>query len=134
VEGGSLLMRAPQFVVLQLLRGYKWAISPMFPPACRFVPTCSEYALEAVERYGAARGGWMAIMRLFRCHPFAHGGYDPVLHQGLKSACCLERDGAVESSAFLKQDQNLKQDQDPHFSQSTREMGHPAAALSQGAN
>lgn len=69
-----------QLVVLQLLRAYKWAISPLFPPACRYVPTCSEYAMEAVERYGALRGGWMAIVRLLRCHPFARGGYDPVTH------------------------------------------------------
>jgi len=68
----------PKFVVLQLLRGYKWAISPLLPPACRFVPTCSEYAQEAVERYGAPRGGWMALVRLLRCHPLSHGGYDPV--------------------------------------------------------
>jgi uncharacterized protein len=67
-----------QRVVLQLLRVYKWAISPMFPPACRYVPTCSEYAMEAVERYGAIRGGFMALSRILRCHPFAHGGYDPV--------------------------------------------------------
>ncbi len=67
-----------QFAVLQLLRAYKWAISPMFPPACRYVPTCSEYAMEAVERYGALRGGWMALVRLLRCHPFVKGGYDPV--------------------------------------------------------
>ena len=65
-------------VVLDLLRGYKWAISPLFPPACRYVPTCSEYAMEAVERYGAFRGGWMALARLLRCHPFVRGGYDPV--------------------------------------------------------
>jgi putative membrane protein insertion efficiency factor len=134
VEGGSLLMRIPQFVVLQLLRGYKCAISPMFPPACRFVPTCSEYAMEAVERYGALRGGWMALMRLARCHPFAHGGYDPVLRERLKSACCVELDGSPVSCALPKQGQNPKQDQNPHFSQSTREMGHPAASLSQGAN
>jgi putative membrane protein insertion efficiency factor len=68
-----------KLVTLQMLRGYKWAISPQFPPACRYVPTCSEYAMEAVERYGAMRGGWMALMRLLRCHPFAPGGYDPVL-------------------------------------------------------
>jgi putative membrane protein insertion efficiency factor len=73
-------MRNPvQVVVLQLLRAYKWAISPMVAPACRYVPTCSEYAMEAVERYGAARGGWMALMRLLRCHPFVKGGYDPVV-------------------------------------------------------
>jgi putative membrane protein insertion efficiency factor len=68
-----------KFVVLQLLRAYKWAISPMLPPACRYVPTCSEYAMEAVERYGVLRGSWMAAMRVLRCHPFVHGGYDPVV-------------------------------------------------------
>jgi uncharacterized protein len=67
-----------KFAVLQLLRGYKWAISPMFPPACRYVPTCSEYAMEAVDRYGVLRGGWMALVRLLRCHPLVKGGYDPV--------------------------------------------------------
>jgi uncharacterized protein len=63
---------------LKILRGYKWAISPMFPPACRYVPTCSEYAMEAVDRFGVFRGGLMAVWRLLRCHPFAKGGYDPV--------------------------------------------------------
>ena len=67
-----------KIVVLQLLRAYKWAISPMLGPACRYVPTCSEYAMEAVERYGVARGGWMALRRVLRCHPFAGAGYDPV--------------------------------------------------------
>jgi len=66
-------------VTLQLLRGYKWAISPMFPPACRYTPTCSEYAMEAVERYGVLRGGLKTTGRILRCHPFAKGGYDPVL-------------------------------------------------------
>jgi putative membrane protein insertion efficiency factor len=70
-----------KLVTLQLLRAYKWAISPMFPPACRYVPTCSEYAMEAVERYGALRGGWMAFTRILRCHPFARSGYDPVVKQ-----------------------------------------------------
>ena len=65
-------------VTLQLLRAYKWAISPMFPPACRFTPTCSEYAMEAIERFGVLHGGWMAAGRLLRCHPFVKGGYDPV--------------------------------------------------------
>jgi uncharacterized protein len=68
-----------KLVVLQLLKAYRWGISPMFPPACRYVPTCSEYAMEAVERYGALRGGLAALWRLLRCHPFAHGGYDPVV-------------------------------------------------------
>jgi putative membrane protein insertion efficiency factor len=68
-----------RFVVLPLLRAYKWAISPLLPQACRFLPTCSEYAMEAVERHGAWRGGWMALTRVLRCHPFAHSGYDPVV-------------------------------------------------------
>jgi len=78
-------------VVLGMLRGYKWAISPMFPPACRFVPTCSEYAMEAVERFGALRGGWMAAGRVLRCHPLAGGGHDPVVRR----ASGRERAGAV---------------------------------------
>jgi uncharacterized protein len=69
----------PKLVALSLLRAYKWAISPLLPPACRYVPTCSEYAMEAVERYGALRGGWMAFARILRCHPFVRGGYDPVV-------------------------------------------------------
>ena len=68
-----------KLVVLQLLRAYKWAISPMLPPSCRFVPTCSEYAMEAVDHYGVLRGGLMALARLLRCHPLAHAGYDPVV-------------------------------------------------------
>jgi putative membrane protein insertion efficiency factor len=71
----------PKLVTLSLLRAYKWAISPLLPPACRYVPTCSEYAMEAVERYGALRGGWMAFARILRCHPFVRGGYDPVVTQ-----------------------------------------------------
>jgi uncharacterized protein len=78
----------PKLVVLQMLRGYKWAISPMFPPACRYVPTCSEYAAEAVERYGVLRGGLKALARLLRCHPFSHGGYDPVVKQHDLDICC----------------------------------------------
>src|SRR4030081_3220445 len=68
-----------KLVTLRLLRAYQWAVSPLFPPACRYVPTCSEYAMEAVERYGALRGGWMAFARILRCHPFARSGYDPVV-------------------------------------------------------
>ena len=70
--------RIPKTILLMLLRGYKWAISPTLPHACRYVPTCSEYALEAVERYGALRGSAMAVWRLLHCHPFANGGFDPV--------------------------------------------------------
>ena len=66
-------------LVSYLLRIYKFAISPMFPPACRYVPSCSEYAMEAVERYGAFQGSAMALWRVLRCHPFVKGGYDPVV-------------------------------------------------------
>ena len=63
---------------LLLIRFYHVWISPMKPPSCRYVPTCSEYARIAIERYGARRGGWLAIKRILRCHPFHKGGYDPV--------------------------------------------------------
>lgn len=72
-------MRYARLATLQLLRAYKFAISPMLPVACRYVPTCSEYAMEAVERFGVLRGGWMAVRRLLRCHPFGRSGYDPVV-------------------------------------------------------
>lgn len=65
-------------ILLVLLRIYKIALSPYLGSQCRFVPTCSEYARDAVIHYGAARGSWMAACRLCRCHPFAQGGYDPV--------------------------------------------------------
>ncbi|MBX5479457.1 MAG: membrane protein insertion efficiency factor YidD [Pyrinomonas methylaliphatogenes] len=65
-------------LMIALLDFYKAAISPLLPPACRFVPTCSEYAREAIMRYGVWRGSWMSVRRLLRCHPFGAGGYDPV--------------------------------------------------------
>ena len=64
---------------LWLLRSYKRWISPTLPPSCRYVPSCSEYAMEAVERFGAFRGGMLAASRLLRCHPLSKGGLDPVL-------------------------------------------------------
>jgi hypothetical protein len=90
-----------KLVTLQLLRGYKWVISPMILPACRYVPSCSDYAIEAVERYGAVRGGMMAFWRLLRCHPLAHGGYDPVVKQ------------------------SMSRERSHPFPQTTREPGHP---------
>ena len=61
-----------------LLRFYQVAISPLSPPSCRFYPSCSNYAIEAVRSHGAARGGWMAVRRICRCHPWNPGGVDPV--------------------------------------------------------
>ncbi len=65
-------------ILLALIRFYRAAISPYTPPSCRFTPTCSQYALEAVEKYGALKGGFLALKRILRCHPFSKGGYDPV--------------------------------------------------------
>lgn len=65
-------------LLLWFIRGYRLLISPLFPPSCRFHPSCSQYALEAVDRFGPWRGGWMALRRILRCHPFHPGGYDPV--------------------------------------------------------
>jgi uncharacterized protein len=69
---------AAVFVALALLRAYKLLISPMFPGTCRFVPSCADYARDAVVRYGVLRGSWLAAKRLSRCHPFCEGGFDPV--------------------------------------------------------
>ena len=78
-RGGSRRLRsAPKNLLLLLLRGYKHALSPMFLPSCRYVPTCSEYAAEAIEIHGAFRGSAMTIWRLLCCHPFVRGGFDPV--------------------------------------------------------
>jgi uncharacterized protein len=61
-----------------VVRFYQVVLGPLLPAACRYVPSCSVYALEALERHGPWRGGWMAVRRIFRCHPFRPGGYDPV--------------------------------------------------------
>ena len=65
-------------VLLRIIRFYQRNISAHTPPACRFRPTCSQYAYTAIERFGALRGGWLALKRLLRCNPFCKGGYDPV--------------------------------------------------------
>ena len=65
-----------KYILLALIRFYRKCISPLFPPTCRFIPTCSQYALEAIEKYGAWKGGKLAVKRLLKCHPFHRG--DPV--------------------------------------------------------
>lgn len=60
------------------IRFYRAAISPMFPPACRYVPTCSQYAIEAITKYGPLKGLWLAVKRILRCHPWGGSGFDPV--------------------------------------------------------
>lgn len=65
-------------VFIFIVRGYQTVISPLLPPACRYYPSCSNYALEALDKYGAWRGGSLAVRRILRCHPFHPGGFDPV--------------------------------------------------------
>ena len=65
-------------IMLGLIRFYQYAVSPLIPPHCRYTPTCSQYALEAIEKYGAWKGGKLALFRILRCNPFSKGGYDPV--------------------------------------------------------
>lgn len=64
--------------LIVVVRGYQLWISPLLPAACRYYPTCSAYAIEALERHGVINGSWLAIRRIARCHPFRPGGYDPV--------------------------------------------------------
>jgi uncharacterized protein len=74
----SPIARAAAWLLIFLVRGYQVVLSPLFPPACRYYPSCSQYAIEALEKHGALRGAWLAARRIARCHPFRPGGYDPV--------------------------------------------------------
>lgn len=67
-----------KILALALIRFYRTWLSPLWLPSCRYHPTCSQYALEAIDRFGVWKGGWLAVGRIFRCHPFCEGGYDPV--------------------------------------------------------
>lgn len=73
-EGGGPAARAAR----GLIRAYQLLLSPVMGPRCRHLPTCSDYAMEAIARFGAARGGWLALRRIIRCHPLGTSGYDPV--------------------------------------------------------
>ena len=77
-EWYKVLVPMVKKVVILLIKFYRNCISPYKRPCCRFIPTCSAYALEAVERYGIFRGGYLSIRRILKCHPFHEGGYDPV--------------------------------------------------------
>ena len=72
------LSAAAKHTLIAFVRAYQIALSPLLPAACRYYPSCSAYAIEALERHGALRGGWMAVRRIGRCHPVRPGGYDPV--------------------------------------------------------
>ncbi len=81
-HGGERCLAAwldiPGRCLIAIFKGYQYLISPLFPPACRFIPTCSQYAIDAVGKHGVIRGGMLAMWRILRCHPFSRGGYDPV--------------------------------------------------------
>ena len=72
------MKRLLTFVLLLPIYFYRACISPLTPPSCRFTPTCSQYAIEAIEKYGVLKGGLLAVWRILRCNPFSKGGYDPV--------------------------------------------------------
>jgi putative membrane protein insertion efficiency factor len=71
-------MKWIKMIFIYMIRAYQMVISPLKPPSCRFYPTCSQYSLTAIEKYGPFRGGWMAIKRILKCHPFHPGGIDHV--------------------------------------------------------
>lgn len=65
-------------IMIWLIKFYQGAISPLTPPSCRFIPTCSQYGIEAISKYGPLKGGWLLLRRILRCHPWGGSGYDPV--------------------------------------------------------
>ena len=67
-----------QALLMLLIKGYRYLLSPVLPSQCRFEPSCSQYALQAVERHGSLRGSWLGLRRILRCHPWHPGGYDPI--------------------------------------------------------
>lgn len=71
-------MKIFKIIIINLIRFYQKRLSPLKKPSCRFYPTCSQYAIDAVSKYGALKGSWLAVKRILKCHPFHPGGYDPV--------------------------------------------------------
>jgi uncharacterized protein len=85
-------------LLIGLIRGYRLLISPLLGQNCRFQPTCSQYAIEAIDRFGLWRGSGLAVRRILRCHPFHPGGYDPVPLVSLQGeGCCEAKEGVAES-------------------------------------
>ena len=74
----ALPIRVVRWAAIALVRTYQLFLSPLLPSSCRYIPTCSAYAVEAIERHGVVRGGWLAAKRIARCHPLRPGGHDPV--------------------------------------------------------
>lgn len=95
--GGSLLAR----ILIAPIRGYQMFISPALPPTCRYVPTCSQYAVEALRVHGALKGSWLALRRIGRCHPWHWSGYDPVPPRGVRRTGAERRELAYLMAAAV---------------------------------
>ena len=91
-------LQLPALTLRLLIRAYQLAVAPLLGPRCRFYPSCSHYGLEAVTRFGARGGGWLALKRILRCHPWNEGGFDPVPHELLIPRLNLTRGGKAHSS------------------------------------
>lgn len=89
---GQVLQKALRRVLIGLVLVYQYGISPLIGPRCRFWPTCSNYAIEAIQIHGPVRGGWLALRRILRCHPFCAGGVDPVPPAGASCSHCRNHD------------------------------------------
>ena len=99
-------------VLIGLVKGYRLLISPMLPPSCRFYPTCSEYAVEALSQHGALKGGWLTLRRLGRCHPFCAGGIDPVPGTSSGRSCYRCNAESDASRADAQHDSHAVQSRD----------------------
>ncbi len=86
------MIRLRQIALLPI-RAYQWAISPLLPASCRYLPTCSSYAAEAIASHGVLAGGWLAFRRLLRCHPWGGSGYDPVPQRTAGACACHPAQG-----------------------------------------
>ncbi|MCC6865368.1 MAG: membrane protein insertion efficiency factor YidD [Ignavibacteria bacterium] len=75
----------PKYILILLVKGYKYFISPLFPPSCRYSPTCSQYTIEALQLHGFFKGIYLSAIRILKCNPFSHGGYDPVPEKKYKN-------------------------------------------------
>lgn len=74
----TLINKSLSYFFIVLIKIYQYGISPLFPPSCRFTPTCSVYGLQAIKKYGPFKGGWLTLKRILSCHPWGKSGYDPV--------------------------------------------------------
>ena len=99
-------------LLIALVRFYQMAVSPYFAPSCRYTPTCSSYAIEAIRSHGIFRGSWLAIYRIGRCHPWCEGGYDPV--PSSKSTGCKDSDCRSKDHNAIKHNPEIGHSSENH--------------------